>query len=93
MAPVDEVYNSASSHVLPVLGAVMPEASVFLLTASELDDQTIQFVVTEMPHMNLLSSDAIRQLRISVDSLIHGAADAPGPGVYRVFYRLQPDLS
>jgi len=55
MAPVDEVYKSASSHALPVLGAIKVEASVLLSTGSELDDQTIQFVVTEMPHLNLLA--------------------------------------
>jgi len=54
----------------------------------------MQFAVTEVPHLNLLGRDAIRQLRISVDSLIHATAvDAPQLGVHRVFDQLQPDLS
>jgi len=54
----------------------------------------MQFVVTEVPYLNLLGSDAIRQLRISVDSLIHATAvDAPQLCVHRVFDKLQPDLS
>jgi hypothetical protein len=94
MAPVDEVFKSASSHVLPVLGTIKAAASVPSVTASDRRDQTVQFVVTEVPHLNLLGRDAIRQLRISVDSLIHAtAADAPQLGVHRVFDKLQPDLS
>jgi len=54
----------------------------------------IQFVVTEVPHLNLLGSDAIRHLRILVYPLIYATAvDAPQLGVHRVFDKLQPDLS
>jgi len=96
MAPVDKVVKLASSHVLPVLGTIKAAASVPTTTASDCRDLTtsMKFVVSEVPHLNRLGRDAIRQLRISADSLIHAtAADAPQLAVHRIFDQLEPGLS
>ena len=62
-------YESASQHDLPVLGAFTAPCSRFPDTTEI--TKNIQFVVTSIPRLDLLGREAIRQLNISVDALIH----------------------
>ena len=60
-------YESASQHPLPLLGTVTLQAET---EPSLFCKQRVGFNVTELPDLNLLGRDAIKQLGISVDTLL-----------------------
>ena len=69
----DKVYTSASGHKLPVLGVYKAKSvAVMHNNESSLDGKQIDFVVTDIPQLNLLGRDAIATLSISLDDMIHG---------------------
>ena len=69
----DKVYTSAFGHKLPVLGVYKAKSvAVMHNNESSIDGKQIDFVVTDIPQLNLLSRDAITTLSISLDDMIHG---------------------
>ena len=84
-------YESATKHPLPVLGSIQATATVNS-SGSDVTTQgehPLQFVVTDVPRLNLLGRDAIRQLQISVDALLNtGTKHTQGPAVHAVFDHL-----
>ena len=78
-------YESASKHVLPVRGS-------FIAKVEGRSPADIQFVVTEIPKLNLLGRDAITTLKISVDSLM-GTGKADESSICSVFGKIPMDHS
>ena len=73
MQTTDKVYTSACGHKLPVLGVCKAKpVAVMHNNESSLDGKQIDFVVTDIPQLNLLGRDAIATLSISLDDMIHG---------------------
>ena len=69
----DKVYTSASGHKLPVLGVYKAKSvAIMRNNKSSLDGKQIDFVVVNIPQLNLLGRDAIATLSISLDDMIHG---------------------
>ena len=75
LQPSDRQYKSATQHPLPVLG---------LLTVGD-GETSFSVNVTEIPYLNLLGREAIRKLKLSVDSLFQD--------VNNVFDHLPTDAS
>ena len=68
----DKVYTSASVHKLPVLGVYKAKSvAVMHNNESSLDGKQIDFVVTDIPQLNLLGRNAIATPSISLDDMIH----------------------
>ena len=65
-----------TKHPLPVLGSLQITTAIDESTSNFTTprDVQLQFVVTKVPHLNLLGRDAIKQLHISVDALLHTAS-------------------
>ena len=80
-------FESASQHKLPVLGTVTLKAETEHPQGS--NQQTLGFNVTELPDLNLLGRNAIKQLGISVDTLME--QNSAGPQCHAVFEELKPD--
>ncbi|XP_067950425.1 uncharacterized protein [Watersipora subatra] len=59
----------------------------------EADGQTLNFVVTEIPHLNLLGYDAIQKLQISGDDKTKLRLSTKVDTVNMIFKDLQPDRS
>ena len=69
----DKVYTSASGYKLPVLDVYKAKSvAVMHNNESSLDGKQIDFVVTDVPQLNVLGRDAIATLSISLDDIIHG---------------------
>ena len=62
---VQEMYQSASKHKLPVLGSLNLN-----IKGSDSSPTSIKFIVADVPDLNILGRNAIRQLNISVDDLL-----------------------
>ena len=62
---VQETYQSASKHKLPALGSLNLN-----IKGSESSPIPINFIVADVPDLNILGRNAIRQLNISVDDLL-----------------------
>ena len=63
-------YESASGHNLPVLGVFQPQSvSLCKNDVTQEVANDIEFVVTELPKLNLLGRNIIVMLDISVDDL------------------------
>ena len=62
--------QSASQHPLPVLGSVTISAQKTSLVGGE-ESQKLEFNVAEQPQLNLLGWNAIQELEVSVESLMH----------------------
>ena len=64
----DKVYTSASVHKLPVLGVYEAKSvAVMHNNESSLDGKQIDFVVIDIPQLNLLGRNAIATPSISLD--------------------------
>ena len=66
LRPVRNRFESASKHPLPVIGTFTTDVTC----SNSTSQQNIQFVVTKVPHLNLLGRSAISKLNISVDNLL-----------------------
>ena len=62
----DVMYESATRHSIDVLGTCKLNTKI----PNTCQGRLIQFVITRVPHLNLLGRDGIRQLGISVDALM-----------------------
>ena len=62
-------YESASQHTMPVLGTFTGKVKA---PGSE-EQHNVQFVVSEVPDLNLLGRDAIKQMGISVDKIMYAS--------------------
>lgn len=62
---VKDKFQSASKHHLPILGSFRSEVKV-----NNSSPESVCFVVTEVPQLNILGREAIKQLQISVDELL-----------------------
>ena len=62
---VQETYQSASKHKMPVLGFLNLD-----IKGSDSSPNSIKFIVADVPDLNILGRNAIRQLNISVDDLL-----------------------
>ena len=68
----NKTYESASEHHLPVLGVFKPNSvSIAQDHNSQIAVYDVNFVVTELPQLNLLGSNVIVQLGVSVDYLLY----------------------
>ena len=82
-------FESASQHKLPVLGSVTLQAETQQTDYGQ--QQSMGFNVTEIPDLNLLGRNAIKQLGISVDALLEQSSSANVQEVNTVFDKLVPD--
>ena len=62
-------YESASGHSLPVLGVFQPKSVYVNGENKEMCAKNINFVVTELPQLNLLGRNVIVQLGVLIDNL------------------------
>ena len=62
---VQEMYQSASKHKLPVLGSLNLN-----IKGSDSSPITNKFILADVPDLNILGRNAIRQLNISMDDLL-----------------------
>ena len=62
---VQETYQLASKHKLPVLGSLNLNTK-----GSDSSPISIKFIEADVPDLNILGRNAIRQLNISVDDLL-----------------------
>ena len=62
---VNEKFQSASKHQLSILGSFYHK-----IKGSNSTPTSICFIVTKIPHLNILGRNAIRRLQISVDKLL-----------------------
>ena len=72
LQPISESFLSASGHDLPVLGIYTANSVKLLGQRKSVDKgEQLQFIVTTIPHLNLLGRDSIATLGISVDSMMN----------------------
>ena len=72
LQPGSESFLSASGHDLPVLGIYTANSVKLLGQRKSVDKgEQLQFIVTTIPHLNLLGRDSIATLGISVDSMMN----------------------
>ena len=65
--------HKASGHKLPVLGVYNAKSvAVMHNNKSSLDRKQIDFVVTDIPQLNVLSREVITTLNIALDDMIDG---------------------
>jgi hypothetical protein len=87
LEPSTHNYESASKHLLPVLGTF--QASVQTLESSE--GHPVELTVTSVPGLNLLGRGAIRSLEISLDTALKQASSRRQGSVYTVSSLEQTD--
>jgi hypothetical protein len=87
LEPSTHHYESASKHLLPVLGTF--QASVQTLESSE--GHPVELTVTSVPGLNLLGRGAIRSLEISLDTALKQASSRRQESVYTVSSPEQTD--
>ena len=66
LQPSSLQFQSASQHVLPVLGTFVAQTA----SAENENGFPVQYSVSKIPHLNLLGRDAIATLNISIDNLM-----------------------
>ena len=64
-------FESASGHSLPALGVFQPKSVYVNGENKEMCAKNINFVVTELPQLNLLGRNVIVQLGVSIDNLLY----------------------
>ena len=89
LAQPTQQFESASQHPLPVLGSITVSAKKPSVVGGE-EQQELEFNVAEQPQLNLLGRNAIQQLDISVDSLLHN--DPAKVNTVHVFNDIKPDI-
>lgn len=67
-------YESATKHSLPTFGHFTAKVKCDLATNADMDHK-LQFMVTKIPHLNLLGRNAIHKLGISMDHVLSIVAD------------------
>ena len=72
LQPVSKSFLSASGHDFPVHGTYTANLVKLLGQRKSVDKgEQLQFIVTTIPHLNLLGRDSIAILRISVDFMMN----------------------
>ena len=79
-------FELASQHELPVLGTVTLQAE------TEDSQLSLGFNVTELPELNLLRRNAIKQLGILVENLMQQIIPGSSTVCRAVFEDLEPDV-
>ena len=78
-------FESASQHQLPILGSITLQAETSAHSQTSDNQKRLKFNVSELPTLNLLGRNAIKQLGISVDTLMEDVR------CHAVFEELKPD--
>jgi len=89
LEPTDAQYESASKHSINVMRQFQRVANI----PDKASGQMLNFVVTEIPQLNLLGRDTIQRLQISIDDKMKiPCTSSPSSNpVNTVFQDLKPD--